>query len=190
MAEDASLVSVTRGRAIYLIYRGLGVGMQRLPESLAGASATVVAQALVGFRRDARTMYARHLARVFGRPLSQREARAWAKRAFRNYARYWFEGARLPDVPSQVVLDRLTVESGYEYLVEHMAAGRGVVMALPHVGTWEWGGAWLALKGYPMTTVAELVEPRALYDWFVAQREAMGLSIVPMEPGVGGTLLR
>ena len=36
-----------------------------------------------------------------------------------------------------------------------MAAGKGVIMALPHIGSWEWGGAWLALQGYPMTSVAE-----------------------------------
>ena len=27
--------------------------------------------------------------------------------------------------------------------------GRGVVMALPHVGSWEWGGAWLAPSATP-----------------------------------------
>jgi KDO2-lipid IV(A) lauroyltransferase len=190
MDEGASLASSVRGQAVYLVYRGLGAGMHWLPEPLARASATAVGLALTAFRRDARAVYARHLTRVLGRPLSEREERAFARRAFRNYARYWLEGARLAAVPHEVVLDRLVVESGFEHLVEHMAAGRGVVMALPHVGTWEWGGAWLALKGYPMTSVAEPVEPRALYDWFVSQREAMGLSIVPMGPAVGGALLR
>ena len=61
-----------------------------------------------------------------------------------------------------------------------MAAGNGVIMALPHIGSWEWGGAWLALQGYPMTSVAEPLKPPAMYDWFVAQREAMGLTIVPL----------
>jgi KDO2-lipid IV(A) lauroyltransferase len=163
--------------------------MHWLPEPLAEASATAVGLGLVAFRRDARAMYARHLARVFGRPLSEREAREWAGRAFRNYARYWLEGSRLANVPPQVLLDRMVVESGWEYLVENMAAGRGVIIALPHVGTWEWGGAWLALKGYPMTSVAEPVRPQALYDWFVSQRESMGLRIVPMGPGTGVELL-
>jgi KDO2-lipid IV(A) lauroyltransferase len=190
MGEGDLSVSSVRGQAVYLVYRGLGAGMRSLPEPLARASASAVGLALTAFRRDARALHARHLARVLGRPLSDREARAFARRTFRNYARYWLEGARLTNVPPQVILDQLVIESGFDYLVEHMAAGRGVVMALPHVGTWEWGGAWLALKGYPMTSVAEPVEPRALYDWFVSQREAMGLSIVPMGPGVGGTLLR
>jgi len=161
-----------------------------LPESLAGASANAVGKALTSFRHDARRNYTRNLERVLRRSLGEREARDWAQRAFLHYARYWLEGARLPGVRTETVLDRFVVESGWEHLVDNMAAGRGVLMALPHVGSWEWGGAWLALKGYPMTSVAEPVEPKELYEWFVSQREAMGLSIVPLSSSVGGTLLK
>ena len=71
-----------------------------------------------------------------------------------------------------------------------MAGGRGVVMALPHVGSWEWGGAFLATVGYPMTTVAERIEPPELFDWFVDEREAMGLTIVPLGGDSGSVVLR
>ncbi len=37
-----------------------------------------------------------------------------------------------------------------------------------------------------MTSVAERLEPPAMYDWFVAQREAMGLTIVPMDADASG----
>ena len=82
------------------------------------------------------------------------------------------------------------VERGYEHLQAGMAAGRGVVMVLPHVGSWEWGGAFLAAEGYPMTSVAERIEPPELFDWFVEQRQAMGLTIVPLGQESGGTVLR
>lgn len=164
--------------------------MRLLPEGAAAGTAKVVGTVLTAFRRDARAMHARHMSRVLGRPLSKREAQMWARRAFRHYAQYWLEGARLPSMPPEVVLDRFVVESGYEHLVDNMAAGKGVIVALPHVGSWEWGGAWLALKGYPMTSVAEPVEPPELYEWFVAQREAMGLTILPMGAQVSGQLLR
>lgn len=164
--------------------------MRVLPEPVAAASASTVGFALSVFRSEERAMYARHVGRVIGHRLTEREARAWARRAFLHYARYWLEGARLPSVPPHVVFERFEVESGFEHLVDHTAAGRGVIMALPHVGTWEWGGAWLALHGYPMTSVAEPVRPQPLYDWFVSQREAMGLRIVPMGGDVGATLLK
>jgi KDO2-lipid IV(A) lauroyltransferase len=40
-----------------------------------------------------------------------------------------------------------------------------------------------------MTAVAELVEPPQLYDWFVSQRQTLGLTIVPLGEA-GGVLLR
>ena len=138
----------------------------------------------------AASVYARHLSRVLGRPLSRREARAWARRAFAMYARYWLEGARLATTDPALVEARMTLPSGWECFEAAMASGRGVILALPHVGSWEWGGAWLALRGYPMTSVAEPLEPPELYEWFVRQREGMGLTIVPLGPGAGTALLR
>jgi KDO2-lipid IV(A) lauroyltransferase len=106
--------------------------------------------------------------------------RDWVNRAFVSYARYWFEGARLPSTPPSVVAQRMMAD-GMEHLAAGMRAGKGVIMALPHIGSWEWGGYWLAVKGYPMVSVAEPVEPPELYDWFVREREAMGLTILPLD---------
>jgi len=186
---DATDPADVRAWSAYLAYRSLGTAMQSLPESLAGLAASAVGLSLTAFRREARAMYARHLRRVLGEPLSDREVAAWTRRAFLNYARYWLEGARLPAVRREIVADRMLVE-GMEHLVAGMEAGHGVIMALPHVGTWEWGGVWLALQGYPMTSVAEPLRPQAMYDWFVAQREAMGLTIVELGPEASGVLLR
>jgi KDO2-lipid IV(A) lauroyltransferase len=174
----------------YLMYRGLGTAMQKLPEHVAAAAAGAVAVVLSNVSGKARTMYGRHLRRVLGPDLSDAELRATTRRAFLNYARYWFEGARLPAISPGVIEARFTVESGWEHLVSGMEAGHGVIMALPHIGSWEWGGAWLALQGYPMTSVAEPLQPPAMYDWFVSQREAMGLSIVPLGTDASRVLLR
>ena len=48
----------------------------------------------------------------------------------------------------------------------------------------------MASEGYPMTSVAERIEPEALFDWFVAQRRDMGLDIVPLGGDSGATLLK
>jgi phosphatidylinositol dimannoside acyltransferase len=176
--------------AAYLMYRGLGTAMQKLPEVVAATAASVVALVLSNFSSKPGAMYGRHLRRVLGPGVSEAQVRATTRRAFLNYARYWFEGARLPAVSPTVVADRFVVESGWEHLVAGMEAGNGVIMALPHIGSWEWGGAWLALQGYPMTSVAEPLQPPAMYDWFVAQREAMGLTIVPLGSDASRVLLR
>ncbi|MGH9017878.1 MAG: phosphatidylinositol mannoside acyltransferase [Acidimicrobiales bacterium] len=179
-----------RAQAIYLIYRGLGEAMQRLPERVADAAAASVGLGLTAVRQESRAYYARHIRRVLGPELSDADVRDWTRRAFVHYARYWMEGSRLPAVDAGTVSARMRVESGYEHLVAGMKAGRGVIMALPHLGRWEWGGAWLTLQGYPMTAVAEPVEPPELYDWFVSQREALGLRIVQLGSDSGGVLLR
>ena len=63
---------------------------------------------------------------------------------------------------------------------------RASIMALPHIGSWEYGGAFLATQGLPMTAVAERLEPPELFDYFVEQRAAMGLTIVPLDHRSGG----
>ena len=62
-------------------------------------------------------------------------------------------------------------------------------MALPHVGSWEFGGAFLATQGLPMTSVAERIEPPELFEFFVEQRAAMGLTIVPLDSSSGSAVM-
>lgn len=182
-----------RARATYLTYRSLGEVLARLPEPVAKGAAGVVAgslSALPPLPSGASAMYLRHLERVLGRPVHGLERRRWLRRAFQAYARYWLEGARISTTPPAVIEARMSVTEGWDDFRAAMAAGNGVILALPHVGSWEWGGAWLALQGYPMTAVAELLEPPELYDWFVRERERMGLTILPLGPSAGGALLR
>ena len=44
--------------------------------------------------------------------------------------------------------------------------------------------------GHDMVAVVEPVEPPELFDWFVRQREAFGLEIVPLGPDVSTQVLR
>jgi lauroyl/myristoyl acyltransferase len=163
--------------------------MRTAPEPVAVAGARAVSALLGLVRADERAMYARHLSRVVGPGLADRDVRRWTKRAFASYARYWVEGARLPALPASEIEARMIVERGFEHLVESLSFGRGAVLALPHVGSWEWGGAWLALRGMPMTSVAEPIEPPALARWFTGERKRLGLEIVMLGPSAGSVLL-
>ncbi|MDA8072741.1 MAG: phosphatidylinositol mannoside acyltransferase [Actinomycetota bacterium] len=174
----------------YVVYRAAGTALQRMPEPAGAAVAFAASQVLAVHDAAERQMYLRHLEKVLGRPLGRDEARQWARRVFASYARYWHEGARLPTVPGTVIDERFEVESGLHHLREAVGRGRGVVMALPHLGSWEWGGAWMARHGMPVTAVAEVLRPPALFEWFVHQRRAMGLDVVPLGAGASGPLLR
>ena len=67
---------------------------------------------------------------------------------------------------------------------EYLAAGRGVVFALPHMGNYDLAGAWVIAKGAgSVTTVAERVKPEPVYSKFVAFREGLGVEVLPPSGG-------
>ncbi len=184
-----------RAAATFVAYRFSGAGLGVLPEPVASAIAAAVGSAMAWRPHGDLEMRERHLSRVLASSSpavapDPAVVRRWARRSYRSYARYWVEGARLPSTPPDVVRRRFVLDSGYEHLERAFESGRGVLLALPHIGSWEWGGAWLALEGHSMTSVAERIEPPALFRWFVEQREAMGLRIVPLGDESGRILLR
>ncbi len=196
MAPTLSTVALDRLRAgaTYIAYRVSGAGLALLPEPVASAAAALVGTALARRPHGDFALRERHVTRVLASTSpavtpDPAVVRRWARRSYRSYARYWVEGARLPSTPADVVRARLVLDWGYEHLEEAVGSGRGVVLALPHIGSWEWGGTFLALEGHPMTSVAERLEPPALFRWFLSEREAMGIRIVPLGKGSGQALL-
>jgi lauroyl/myristoyl acyltransferase len=186
-----------RATAKYLTYRGLAAGMGRAPEPLARGAAQAVVRTMARWGGGTLAMNERHLHRILasecpdGVEPDPDLVRRWSRRSFVEYGHYWADGARLPYTGPDVVHARMRLEPGGEALIRAaMAEGRGVIMALPHVGSWEWGGAWLALEGMPMTAVVERVEPPQLFDWFVGQRAAMGLTAVPLGEGSSAVILK
>ncbi|MGH9046947.1 MAG: phosphatidylinositol mannoside acyltransferase [Acidimicrobiales bacterium] len=182
-----------RKRAAFYIYTGLAWCLRNLPEPIARFAAGSVALMMLQRRGMTVRMRVDHLRRVLrtttGAEPDPRVLGQMTRQAFRAYARYWVEGARLPKLEAQHVDERMWAD-GQDILDKGMAAGNGVVMALPHVGSWEWGGSWLDHIGYHMTSVAEVLEPDELFRWFIDQRRAMGLTIVPLDNGASGTLIK
>ncbi len=181
---------MNKGRAQLWTYTTLGRGFAAVPEPVALGVANVAGDVLFRVRPAQREMVVANLRRVLGADAAGDDAvlARWAHRSFRAYARYWVEGARLGTTPQSEVVQRICVD-GLRHLVEGIALGKGVIMALPHVGSWEHGGAFLASQGLPMTSVAERLEPPELFDFFVEQRAAMGLTIVPLGPGSGAAVI-
>ncbi|WP_328415688.1 phosphatidylinositol mannoside acyltransferase [Streptomyces violaceus] len=114
-----------------------------------------------------------------------------SRAGMRSYLRYWMESFRLP------AWSKERIKGGFDpkdihYLTEGMAAGKGVILALPHLGNWDLAGAWVTTElGIPFTTVAERLKPETLYDRFVAYRESLGMEVLPHSGGTAfGTLAR
>lgn len=113
---------------------------------------------------------------------SDAEIAELGRAGMRSYLRYWCESFRMP-VWSRERVRGSFAPAGIERLDEVLASGRGAVLALPHMGNWDLAGAWIVVRGYPFTTVAERVKPEKLFDRFVAYREGLGMEVLPLTGG-------
>ena len=139
-------------------------------------------------RPERRAMIERQLRRVDPSLDGWRLRRA-VQDAFDSYARYWIDTFRLPTLPARVVDDGFTTEGYTEYIEGGLAEGRGVILALPHLGGWEWAGRWLTDRGHPVTVIVEQLDPPELFDWFVRLRRDLGMTVVPLGPDAGRAVL-
>jgi lauroyl/myristoyl acyltransferase len=136
---------------------------------------------------ERRAMVERHLRRADPTMGDVRLRRA-VQLAFDSYSRYWLESFRLPNLPRRTVDRGMTVE-GFEHVETALAGGKGVILALPHLGGWEWAGRWLADRGHGLTAVVEAIEPPELFDWFKRLRNQLGMNIVGLGPDAGKEVL-
>ena len=168
-------------------YRLGALASRLVPAPLSDAVAKGVAFPALLAAGDKRVMVERHLARA-APELSPGRRRRMVSAVFDNYARYYLESFRLPNVSARTVARHFTID-GFEHVENGLAGGRGVVVALPHLGGWEWAGRWITDQGIPMTVVVERLEPPELFDWFVDLRRDFGMTVVPLGPDAGGAVL-
>lgn len=151
----------------------------RLPAAVGEGAARVGGVIALALASRKRTVVRRNLARAVG---EGPDLDAVVRAAFLSYARYWVETFRLSRSSAGEMLGR--VESlGTDLLEQALARGKGVVMVTPHFGSYEVGMVWAGTRGYRITTVAEVLRPRALFEWFARRREMWGLTLVPAVPG-------
>lgn len=138
---------------------------------------------------DRRLLVERNLRRVVGEDLSGAELRRLVDRAFESYAEYYLQSFRLP------TMSAAELDAGYSYAgfgpVEAAAArGKGVILAMPHLGGWEWAGFWVSRIGrHRVAAVVEALEPPELFDWFRAYRESLEMEIIPLGPDAGRSVM-
>ena len=176
------MVSVSAYRAGSLLARHVPVVAQNAAARAVGASAAGTGQK--------RLVVARNLQRVLGRSMSASEKRRRVAKTFEWYTRYYAESFRLPSVP----VAEIDQGFGYEGFGEIAAAverGQGPILALPHLGTWEWAAWWLALvPKFKVTAVVEPLEPPEVFEWFVGFREGLGMNIVPLGADAARTSIK
>ena len=156
----------------------------RVPESWARSAFLFAGD--VAWRRQGRGVQRleANLRRIIGPQASGKELRALSRAGMRSYARYWMEVFRLPVIGRERILAGTTSNGAEQAAFAQLAAGRGVVFALPHTGNWEVAGAWIIARGAgKFTTVAERLEPESVFLRFLAFRESLGFEVLPATGG-------
>ena len=127
----------------------------------------------------------------FGASFANAERRAMVERHLRRVNPTWPNGAHAPgragrvrlvhpllgrELPAAVAVGphgrrRHAPRRGSPTSPTPSSVGTGAILALPHLGGWEWAGRWLGDSGHRMTVVVERLDPPELFEWFVDLRE-------------------
>ncbi|MFJ6667035.1 phosphatidylinositol mannoside acyltransferase [Streptomyces sp. NPDC091383] len=164
--------------------------VKKLPEPVAARLGRTVADLVWKKRGKGVLRLEANYARVVPGASPERLAEL-SREGMRSYLRYWMESFRLPAWSPERIKGGF-VPKDIHHLTEGLAAGKGVILALPHLANWDLAGAWVTTElRTPFTTVAERLEPETLYDRFVAYREGLGMEVLPHSGGSAfGTLAR
>ncbi|WP_291379672.1 phosphatidylinositol mannoside acyltransferase [Demequina sp.] len=151
---------------------------RRLPVSVIRAAAWLVA--MYGWARKAKPArrLEQNLHRVTG--LEGRALRRLSRRGMASAARYYADVLELPRMSGAVIDARVRLE-GFEEIEWVFEREHGMVAALGHSGNWDLIGAYACRNIIKVTAVAEVLEPRDVYDEFVAFRENLGMQILGHE---------
>lgn len=171
-----------------IIDAGYGAGWSlvcRLPESWMERVFRFAAD--IAWRREGPRVQVleANLVRVLGPDVDGKTLRRTSREVLRRYARYWLEIFRLPVMPADRLTDGIHDPTNQiKMIFDILASGRGVVVALPHMGNWDQAGAWFIAQGAgSLTTVVERLRPETLYERFVTFREGLGMEVLPASGG-------
>lgn len=163
--------------------RAASSAMTITPPPVAHLAARGIAAAMAGFSADERLIVARNLRRAGVQMGGKLHRRLKVQSVFDSYGRYWVDTLRLPNLSDRQVAAGIEID-GYEHIENALALGTAPILALPHLGGWEWAGRWLSsVQGHAVAAVVEELEPPELYEWFVEVRAQMGLHVIGLSEG-------
>jgi lauroyl/myristoyl acyltransferase len=125
-----------------------------------------------GQRRAALDNYAAAL----GRDRSDPEVARVARRAFQNYGRMLMDFVLMGSLTPADLVMRVTLD-GRDRLDAALSHGRGAIMAVPHMGSWDMAGSYAGALGYGISAVADRF-PGSLNEAVVATRQRFGMNVI------------
>ena len=149
---------------------------RRIPRRVADLVARLVAPAAALMSLPAVDAWAESVEIATGRAPTPRQRRLLLQAWIRN--NLW--SLSLARWSTDEVLATVAVDDVDVARLRDSLAGPGLVAALPHMGSWDFAGAWASRMGMSVVSVAERL-PRGLYERFSAARRGMGIDIYPVD---------
>ena len=151
-----------------------------LPIRLADRLGLLLAGLVFAARPRARAALEANLARLMPEaPPAARHARA--REAFDHFALSLLDFLRLGRLDERSVGAAVEIR-GAEHLERARAAGRGVILLSAHLGSWEWGAAWLAARGERVNVVVRPHPHPRVERFFARRRLARGVGTLRGRP--------
>ena len=171
-------------------YRSASFLLRVIPHSWLKPIQRFTALVAAKISKERRLLVGRHLSRVYGETIPEKELNKKITQTFETYARYWVDSARIPALSDFEIDSGFTVE-GFEHLENGWATGIGPILALPHLGGWEWAGRWLICRPqYQVTVVVEEQDPPELFQFLMKYRQAFGMNVIPLGPNAGKEVIQ
>ncbi len=117
-------------------------------------------------------------AAALGRDPADPEVSHVARRAFQNYGRMLMDFVLMGSLAPDELIKRVTID-GLDQVDAARTKGRGVIMAVPHMGSWDMAGSYAGALGYPIAAVAERF-PGSLNEAVIRTRERFGLDVISL----------
>lgn len=169
-------------QGVYYAYVAFSALARAIPESVAYSIAQI-AGSWAAKRSKKRVVVEKNLSRLTGEPVDSPTVQKLVVASYRSYARYWLETFRLVREGREFFLERFQ-SHGAEHIDSVLARGKGAIVVVGHLGNWDAAGAWVGARGNRLVTVAEVLKPRRMFDFFVDHRARLGMTIFAAEPGV------
>lgn len=98
------------------------------------------------------------------------------RRAVVSWMRTSVTSMQLPDWSTDEIDRQVDYDPARFKVLSTAMRERGVVVALPHMGSWDLAAAWVAGRGVPVSAVAEQL-PDAEFALFVRTRQRLGMRV-------------
>ena len=110
--------------------------------------------------------------------LSQQDVIELARESYRHLGRSSIETALLRSIGRDGLDTLVETVEGWDLLADAIARGKGVILVTGHLGNWELGGAYIAMRGIPLDAIGRGMANPLFDEWLNRAREQTGMKVV------------